>query len=263
MHLDRSCLVTSDAQDERWIDDLAPLKRHELHSERESAKLHFVSKSATTTSLSDRMAATSSRLTAVSRRLTAERGLAGFTIEELCAEVGVSRRTFFNYFPSKEDAVVGLDEAEEMQRLADAFLGRESRGWAAVVEDFIEIAAEHTRELGLDLAAHSELVAAISREPRLLARFVDITHDREQQIAELIAFREGVSTDDLGVLAAAQTIGGALRIAGRRILDPRFSGDFASTLLDAAAAMRGVFADCPTAVDPPTAADPPTAEGPQ
>ncbi len=34
-------------------------------------------------------------------------GLNGFTIEQLCEDVGVSRRTFFNYFPSKEDAIIG------------------------------------------------------------------------------------------------------------------------------------------------------------
>ena len=46
------------------------------------------------------------------RVLTAEEGLNGFTIEQLCEDVGVSRRTFFNYFPSKEDAIIGhlLDE---------------------------------------------------------------------------------------------------------------------------------------------------------
>lgn len=63
-------------------------------------------------------------LTSLARRLTAERGLNGFTLEELCAEVGVSRRTFFNYFPAKEAAIVGhtddfLDEVA-VQRFFDA-----------------------------------------------------------------------------------------------------------------------------------------------
>lgn len=74
------------------------------------------------------MAATASRLTALSRRLTAERGLNGFTIEELCDEVGVSRRTFFNYFPSKEEAVIGVAEEEDRRRFAEEFLARGSRG---------------------------------------------------------------------------------------------------------------------------------------
>lgn len=53
-----------------------------------------------------------------------EEGLAAATAEAVVARAGVSRRTFFNYFPTKEDAVLGtrlprLDEAV-VERLATA-----------------------------------------------------------------------------------------------------------------------------------------------
>ena len=188
------------------------------------------------------MAATASRLTSVSRRLTAAHGLAGFTNEQVCDEVGVSRRTFFNYFPSKEEAVVGLDETEQAERFAAAFLASKSRGWAAVVDDLIQYVIEHSREAGLDLRAHNDLIAAISREPRLLARFIEMTRDREHQIAELVALREHTTTDDPQVRAAVQIVSSAMRMTGERILDPRFTGDFAETVLESIAALRGVLA---------------------
>src|ERR1700722_20350499 len=41
--------------------------------------------------------------------LVAERGLAHVTIEDITEAVDIAPRTFFNYFPSKESAVIGAD----------------------------------------------------------------------------------------------------------------------------------------------------------
>jgi AcrR family transcriptional regulator len=51
--------------------------------------------------------ATSQHITFCALRLTDEHGLDGFTMEDLAAAAGVSRRTLFNYFPGKLDAVLG------------------------------------------------------------------------------------------------------------------------------------------------------------
>lgn len=42
--------------------------------------------------------------------LTMEHGISGTTVDEIADRAGLSRRTFFNYYPSKEDAILGLTE---------------------------------------------------------------------------------------------------------------------------------------------------------
>jgi AcrR family transcriptional regulator len=170
------------------------------------------------TRLSDRMAATATRLTTVSRRLTAAHGLNGFTIEEVCDEVGVSRRTFFNYFPSKEDAVLGIDETEEAERVVAEFLALGSRGWRAVLDDLIDIVATHAEQSGLGLAEHVDFHAALEREPKLLIRFMGVTREREQQFVALIAQREGVAADDQRARACAELFGVAIKTTMGRLL---------------------------------------------
>lgn len=43
-------------------------------------------------------------------QLALERGPAEATLDAIAERAGISRRTFFNYFPSKEDAIIGAAE---------------------------------------------------------------------------------------------------------------------------------------------------------
>ena len=68
-------------------------------------------------------ARTRQALVDAARELARERGLEHVTAEEIAEGAGVSRRTFFNYFPNIE-AVVAAGLAEPLQRIAAALLGR-------------------------------------------------------------------------------------------------------------------------------------------
>src|SRR5690242_10659159 len=91
-------------------------------------------------------------------RLAAEHGVDGVTVEAIADDAGVSRRTFSNYFASKEQALLHGDQ-ERMLRLVEAMRARPvgEQPWTALTN----AAAEFYRELGdLDPAgvARSRLV---------------------------------------------------------------------------------------------------------
>ena len=75
-----------------------------------------------------RRAETTRALIRAARRFTAEHGLAGFTVEELCSEAAVSRRTFFNYFASKDDAVLGMPLERSDAAAIARFVSRDADG---------------------------------------------------------------------------------------------------------------------------------------
>src|SRR3984957_5133651 len=62
--------------------------------------------------------------------LVGRRGLAEVTVEEIAAAAGVSRRTFFNHFPTKAAALFDPDpsDAERLARLLAAASGAADRG---------------------------------------------------------------------------------------------------------------------------------------
>ncbi|MEU0569341.1 TetR family transcriptional regulator [Nonomuraea sp. NPDC005983] len=83
--------------------------------------------------------------------LFAERGFAGVSVVEIAERVGVSKMTVFNYFPTKEDIVLGPME-ESFGDIAS--LVRDRRPGESLVagvrREFLERLARHAPETGLD-----------------------------------------------------------------------------------------------------------------
>jgi AcrR family transcriptional regulator len=192
------------------------------------------------------MLRTAEQLTAITRRLTAQHGLNGFTVEEVCDEIGISRRTFFNYFPSKEDAVIGADQEDESRRIAEEFVARGSHGWNAVIDDLVELIIVHFEATGIDPASHGQFIAAVEREPRLLSRLLGATRDRERQIVASIAEREGVAVDDPRAEISVSVLGALLRTSGEHYVDPSNDREFGAILNDALATLRTVLDPSPS-----------------
>ncbi|GAA1465051.1 TetR/AcrR family transcriptional regulator [Microbacterium thalassium] len=191
-------------------------------------------------------AETTRTLISLARQATASDGLHGFTIEELCERAGISRRTFFNYFASKEDAVLGIalrdDTSEADERFValrpDTATGEVSR---TLLADYAELLTERWAALDVDRAAAMELMAATEAEPRLISHMLDRHRRDEMRDAALVARREHLPVDDPRVLVAVQTVGHLARVAVPASLDPDRPRTFADVLGELLTVTRAVF----------------------
>jgi AcrR family transcriptional regulator len=120
------------------------------------------------------------------RRRVLESGLSAVTVEEICNEVGVSPRTFFNYFPSKAAAALGLPDLRIDDERRDRFLAHRQGN---LVEDLCELVADVVTGGGerlSDREAKQELLMARPElRPELFhwldevrRRFIDLAEER-------------------------------------------------------------------------------------
>lgn len=144
-------------------------------------------------------------LTTHARTLTAERGLNGFTIEELCEGVGVSRRTFFNYFATKEDAVLGAKSADPIEPFAAGFVasgptaaadGSGSAPPLPLKDALLELFVAAFATLEIPRTDVRAFMQAMHDEPALMKRMIDSAMHRQRALAELICQREGLPPGD-------------------------------------------------------------------
>ncbi|MCE6997244.1 TetR family transcriptional regulator [Saccharothrix sp. S26] len=147
-------------------------------------------------------------------RLVAERGLDHVTVEDISAAADVSPRTFFNYFASKEDAVLGPDP-DAGPRMRARVLSQPARlsAAAAVREALLaEVAAEPA-----DDREHWLLrMRVVQQHPVLLARVFSGGEALERDLVEAIAERVGLPADDTYPLLLGAAAGAAFRVAVTR-----------------------------------------------
>ncbi|MEJ2866236.1 TetR/AcrR family transcriptional regulator [Actinomycetospora sp. OC33-EN08] len=137
------------------------------------------------------------RETAVS--LALREGPDAITVDQVCAAVGVSPRTFFNYFASKDDALFGVDTA-----VLDDIVTRVAARPAA--EDPAAALVAVLRDLLTDAAGSSvwhDQLAMIRDHPEVLPRLDDAQRALERACTAAVARRTGRADLDAHTVAAA------------------------------------------------------------
>jgi AcrR family transcriptional regulator len=134
------------------------------------------------------------------RRLVIERGLDATNTDDIAKTVGVSPRTFFNYYDTKLDAVVGpVGEIGTPQTRAEFVAGGPS---GALFDDLVRLYTsgyEPDAEVRASIALVAEIIQS---EPRVLAGFMAAGAQHEQALTELLTAREGARAAEIAGLTA-------------------------------------------------------------
>ncbi|HEY0952755.1 helix-turn-helix domain-containing protein [Nocardioides sp.] len=124
--------------------------------------------------------------------LTDDRGLDGWTMDDLAEAADVSRRTLFNYYPGKVDAVLGATP-ELPEEVVDAFRAGGPHG------DLLDDLAELARVALTVKRPEREEVELGRRVLRTEPRLFGAAHQRFEAVtdefAELVLEREGAGAD--------------------------------------------------------------------
>jgi AcrR family transcriptional regulator len=143
--------------------------------------------------------------------LAAEHGVAKVSVQAVCAEAGISPRTFFNHFRSKDEALVP-DFPEFSPDVAQAFVAGAEPDLVVALEELLgdHLARAHEQQTDLGMSP-AEMMRLLEANPELLPRALAVFGALEQRVADLVARRTGRPADDLFCSVAALTATSALR----------------------------------------------------
>ena len=135
--------------------------------------------------------------------LVTEHGYDQVTVDMICHAAGISQRTFFNHFKTKDAALLGSDEPAIDQQAAREFIVSDGP-LLAEATGLIRIAPDR---LPVDPSIIMRRITAISQNPALLARQMDRLSAIEAELRQIIelrlrqdALRVGVDEDALADL---------------------------------------------------------------
>lgn len=121
-------------------------------------------------------------------------GFDGTTIEQIAAAADIAPRTFFYYFPTKEDVVLA-DYSTRLERIVAELSERpESEGpWEALQACFVEVAADYEAARD-DLVRRFKIMAA---NATVYARSLQLQAGWEDALADVLNQRANQKTQNL------------------------------------------------------------------
>jgi TetR/AcrR family transcriptional regulator, regulator of mycofactocin system len=173
--------------------------------------------------------------------LFATRGFDATTVDEIAAAAGIGRRTFFRYFPSKNDIPWGAFE-QELDRMRVRLKACPPE---VPLMDAIRVALiDFNRVAPAQVPLHRRRMELILRVPTLLAHSTLRFSAWREVVAEFAAERTGMRKDDLAPQAIAHAVLGVAIAAYEHWLDDPGS-DLGALLDDAMRQLGAAFGAAP------------------
>jgi mycofactocin system transcriptional regulator len=165
------------------------------------------------------------------------RGFEHVTVDEIAAAAGIGRRTFFRYFPSKNDIPWGAFETE-LERMRARLKACPPE---VPLMDAIRLAlVDFNRVSPAQVPMHRRRMELILRVPTLLAHSTLRFTAWREVIAEFVAERTGLRPGELAPQAIAHAVLGVAVAAYEHWLDDQ-SADLGALLDDAMRQLDAAF----------------------
>ena len=144
-------------------------------------------------------------LTSVAQDLFLEHGYEQTTVDQIAAAAGMSKRTFFRYFPSKDDLVIGKYDLFG-DRMADALDARpaDEPVWESLRRVF-DIALDYVQD-DRQRARNDAMEHIVQSTPQLTARYLEKLQRVQALLIGRVAERLALSATDprpAAIVAAA------------------------------------------------------------
>lgn len=140
-------------------------------------------------------------------RLVLEHGISNVTVEDICKPAGISKRTFFNYFASKEEAILGVVAGRASNEDKELFLNTHYEHLYPSLVDFV---LEHLvlNDFNRELEERRKVIK--QREPAFmgwcLTTFMKVQSEQEELVEEYLQRHPALKSTSLSTAVEARLL---------------------------------------------------------